>query len=174
MFLDGNVIQGVERGRTVPPFHLERGVTLTELVLIMILVSILSLFILPRLFDLTDFGAHGYFDSLDAALGYARKEAIASECPVELSLSTSGYSLDQATGCTSGGYTVPVVNAASGQPYQQSVPSGVTQSTSPQVANLVFDATGAVPETVAITVDGGGFSGTITVYGGTGFVSHTP
>ncbi len=173
MQLRGRRIEGYQRGRLAPPFF-SVGVTLTELVLIMILVSVLSLFILPRLFDLTDFGAHGYFDSLDAALGYARKEAIASECPVLVTLGSGGYDLEQAGGCTSGSYTTPVVNAATGQPYASNAPSGVSQSTSPVSSSILFDAKGSTPVTETVTISGGGFSGTLTVNGGTGFVSHTP
>ena len=173
MHLNGNRLEGLGRGRRSPPFR-SSGVTLTELVLILVLVAVLSLFILPRLFDLTDFGAHGYFVSLDAALGYARKEAIATECPVAVSLASGGYALDQASQCTSGSFSIAVVNAATGQPYISKLPSGVAQSTSPPVSSLVFDATGATPTTETVTVTGGGFSGTLTVNGGTGFVGHSP
>ncbi|MHB1543809.1 MAG: pilus assembly FimT family protein [Gammaproteobacteria bacterium] len=173
MHLNGNRTEGWARGRSSPPF-LSSGVTLTELVLIMILVAVLSLFILPRLFDLTDFGAHGYFDSLDAALGYARKDAIATECPVQVSFASGGYALAQASQCTSGSYSLPVVNAATGRPYATTLPSGVAQSINPAVSSLVFDATGSAPATETVTVSGGGFSGTLTVNGGTGFVSHSP
>ncbi|EQD49619.1 general secretion pathway protein H [mine drainage metagenome] len=153
MSLNGNRAKGLGRGRSSPPF-LSSGVTLTELVLIMILVAILSLFILPRLFDLTDFGAHGYFDSLDAALGYARKEAITSECPVQVSLASGGYALAQASQCTNGSYSIPVVNAATGHPYATTLPSGVAQSTNPATSSIVFDATGSTPATETVTVSG--------------------
>ncbi len=162
-----------KRGGQGSPFP-PRGVTLIELVLVMVLVAILSLFILPRLFDLTDFDAHGYFDSLDAALGYARKEAIASECPVQVTLASGGYSLDQAGQCTTGSYTVPVVNAATGQPYVTTLPSGVAQSTNPATPSILLDASGSTSTTETVTISGGGFSGTLTVHGGTGLVSHSP
>ncbi len=142
--------------------------------MVLLLVSILSFFILPRLFDLTVFDAHGYFDSLDAALGFARREAIASECPVAVALSSTGYALNQSPTCTSGSFNQPVINPAVGQAYAETLPSGISQSTSPQTQEILFNSSGmsAVQETVAIT--GGGFSGTLTIESGTGLVTHSP
>ncbi len=145
-----------------------------ELVLVLLLVSILSLFILPRLFDLTVFDAHGYFDSLDAALGFARREAIASECPVSVSLSGTGYALDQAPACTTGSFSQPVVNPASGQAYTGILPSGISQSTSPLTQEILFNSSGMSAAQETVTITGGGFSGILTIESGTGLVTHSP
>ncbi len=150
----------------------EAGVTLIELVLVILLIGILSVVVLPRLFDLGAFTAHGTFDTVEAALRYARKEAYASECPVTVTLSRGALTLTQNQKCTSG-RKIPVPAPSGGAAYSVSIPSGTTvvfQPTGP----IVFDALGGVGTAVTVDVTGGGFSGTLTVNAPSGFVSGSP
>ncbi len=146
-----------------------KGVTLVELVLVMLLIGILSVFVLPRLFDLGSFSAHGVFDGTEAALRYARKEAYTSGCPVTVALAGGTLTLTQQAKCTSGG-TIPVLAPSGSGPYTVIPPSGTSLVFQP-AGPVVFDALGGVGSPVTVDVSGGGFAGTLTVHAPSGFVS---
>lgn len=55
----------------------ESGFTLVELVTVMILIGILSVFVMPRFFDNT-FSERGFHDAVKAAVQHARRTAVAS------------------------------------------------------------------------------------------------
>lgn len=151
----------------------KEGITLIELVLVILLIAILSVFILPKLFDLGAFTARGTYENLEAALRYARKEAYASTCPVTVNPQGRRVRLTQRSSCTgTKGKTIPVLSPGGG-PYVVDVPTGVQVAFQPTGA-FTFDALGGVGTSVVIHVSGGGFTGTITVHSPSGFVSGAP
>jgi len=149
-----------------------QGVTLVELVLVILLVGILAVFVLPRLFDLGAFSARGAYETTEAALRYARKEAYASECPVTVSLTKGVLTLTQQARCTSG-RSIPVLSPSGNGPYTLVPPSGTSLTFAP-AGPIVFDALGGVSAQSTVEVSGGGFTGTVTVHAPSGFVSGSP
>jgi MSHA pilin protein MshC len=55
----------------------QRGFTLIELIMVMVMLGILAVYAAPRMFNSTDFYARGFHDETLALLRYAQKTAIA-------------------------------------------------------------------------------------------------
>lgn len=55
----------------------QRGFTLIELIMVIVLLGILAVFAAPRIFNSNDFNARGFHDETLAFLRYAQKTAIA-------------------------------------------------------------------------------------------------
>jgi len=104
------------------------GFTLVELVLTLVVLGILSMVVLPRFFDATEFRARGYFDDTLSAARYGNKLALASGCPVRLEVSGAGYALQQRASCLTGSFTLAVQHPARGGTFAAAPPAGVTLS----------------------------------------------
>lgn len=92
------------------------GFSIIELIVVISLVSILSIFVLPRL-SLTSFKEAGFGQQAAAAVRYAQKQAIASGCTVHVSITATGCSLNwlnpsAAVNCPANNTVIP--NPASG------------------------------------------------------------
>jgi MSHA pilin protein MshC len=148
-------------------FARNRGFTLIELVVILVLVGTLAAVALPRFFDATAFHSRGFFDEVANAARYGQKLAVASGCDVELSVSAAGYALYQRSGgCTTGTFTQEVPAPAGSGPFAGAPPSGVALFAS--APSVVFDALGrASPGGVTVSVDGRSF----TIVGESGYVN---
>lgn len=70
-----------------------RGFSLIELIMVISLVSILAIVITPRL-DITSFKEGGFSQQALSAIRYAQKQAIASGCDVDVSITISSCSLN--------------------------------------------------------------------------------
>jgi len=138
-----------------------------ELVIVILLLSILSVFALGGLFNRDQFAAKGFFDDTVNAVRFAQKLAISTGCDVRVLTTASSYALHQRPGCTGAGFTIPVQNPANrSNNYQNSsLPSGFTLT----AGTIVFNARGtvtSVPTFVTFTVATFSFR----VYGQTGLV----
>lgn len=120
------------------------GFTLVELVLVITLVGILAVVAVPRFFSNPTFDERGYRDELGAALRYAQKVAVATGCPVRVTVNASGYALGQQTALAGhcdpgdGSYTTPV-RLADGEVMTGSPPAGVTVA---PALDFIYRATG--------------------------------
>ncbi len=145
------------------------GFTLIELVVVVLLLGILSVFAMGRMFDQNQFAARGFFDDTVTAVRFAQKLAVSTGCDVQFSLSTTtGYALNQRAACPgTGAFSTVVMNPANrANAYQNSDIDGLTI---PNVT-IVFDARGQTTADFAITLSGGGDSYTFYVYQTTGLV----
>ncbi len=77
----------------------QKGFTLVELVLVIVLLGVMAAAIVPRFFNLTDFEERAYFDEVVAACRYAQKLAVVSGCDVRLVLSSAGFALGKRQAC---------------------------------------------------------------------------
>lgn len=97
--------------------RVNKGFSLVELLVIIILLSILSVIVLPRLFNKSTFDEAGFHLDLLSALRYAQKNAIATGCDVQATISaaTRSYALNYRSGgtntsCGSGAFSDPVLH----------------------------------------------------------------
>ena len=70
-----------------------KGFSLIELIVIIILVSILAIYAVPRV-DLNIFRQSGFSQQAAAAIRYAQKQSIASGCSVKVAIAADGCSLN--------------------------------------------------------------------------------
>jgi MSHA pilin protein MshC len=75
-----------------------RGFTIVELVVVIIILGIISAVAAPRFFDLQDYKEIAFKDELVSALRFAQKRAVASGKKVEVSIDANGFSLRYADG----------------------------------------------------------------------------
>lgn len=144
----------------------QKGFTLIELVVTVVLIGILAAVALPRFFDATAITSRGFYDEMVQAARYGQKLAVASGCDVEFSISGGSFALHQrATSCTSGAFTRAVSRPAGSGFFSTSAPSGVSLSASSP--SVVFDSLGrATPGGVTVSVDGR----SLTIVGESGYV----
>ena len=72
----------------------QRGFTLIELIMVIVLLGVLAVFAAPRIFNSSDFNARGFHDETLSFLRYAQKTAIAQRRTVCVAFAgTTGASL---------------------------------------------------------------------------------
>lgn len=92
----------------VPPGN--RGFTLVELVITLVLTGILAAVIAPRFFNRDDYDAAFFHAQLLDACRYGQLLATSSGCHVQLSLTSNSFQLDGDSNCL--GSATPVMNGA--------------------------------------------------------------
>jgi MSHA pilin protein MshC len=147
-----------------------QGFTLIELVMVIVLLGILSATALPRFFDVSVYKDQAFFDDTLNAIRYAQKLAVASNCKVQVSVSTNSYVLNlpvNRSQCLSGTavFSQSVRHPGTGEATYTHSESGVSLVSSP--SSFHFDALGRASADVLVTVAG---SKTINVVRETGFV----
>jgi MSHA pilin protein MshC len=150
----------------------ERGFTLVELVMVMVLVGVLAVYAVPRMLNTGDFYARGFHDQSLGYLRFAQKTAIAQRRTVCVSLSASAISLRIASVAGSNSCTANL--AGPGGEAGLTARSGVALSSAPVSFNFdalgqpVNAATGAAAPAQVLQVVG--VTPSITIEAGTGYV----
>jgi len=72
---------------------LQRGFTLIELIMVMVMLGVLAVFAAPRIFNSDDFYARGFHDETLGLLRYAQKTAIAQRRTVCVTFTSSTATL---------------------------------------------------------------------------------
>lgn len=92
------------------------GFSLIELVVVIVLVSILAVYTVPKL-NIDTFRQSGFAQQAAASIRYAQKQAIASGCEIDVSITATGCSLKWHNPSASGSCPLdatPIVNPGSG------------------------------------------------------------
>lgn len=157
----------------------ERGFTLIELIMVIVILGVLAVFAGPRIFNNTDFYARGFHDETLALLRYAQKTAIAQRrmvC-VNFNTTTTPHSatlmMENPTGTGTVSCTVNVVGPRGESPAAVTARTDVTYTSAP---SLIFNGLGQpvtsarVPLTANTTVQVASVSSAITIEFGTGYV----
>jgi len=148
----------------------QKGFTLVELVMVMVLLGILSAIALPKFFDITVFQERGFFDDTLGAIRYAQKLAVATGCNVQVVIAANQFELkrpgasnrSQCASTTGSDFTQSVTRPGSGESSYLGSQSGVSVSD----ATVYFTAKGTASTGLDISVG----SRNITVVQHTGFV----
>jgi len=148
----------------------QRGFTLIELIMVIVVLGILAISAIPKFFDVSIFQQRGFFDDTLNAIRYAQKLAVATACNVQVNIASDQFELKrpEATdrslcrSTSSDDFTQTVMRPGSGESSYQGSLSGVSLSTT----TLSFSAKGSASGDAAINVG----SRQITVVGTTGFV----
>jgi MSHA pilin protein MshC len=138
------------------------GFTLTELVVVILIASILSVYAISRINTLS-FDAEGYANQAAAMVRYAQKLAISQRRTVVVVTTSSNIKLCYTDNtCPSQVQEPPGTGA-----FSKNAPTGVTLS----AGSISFDALGKPPAAGAITVTASGEpTRTITIEAETGYV----
>ena len=116
-----------------------KGFSLIELITVMVLISILGVVALGRMTGLSGYEVRGFFDDTVAALRYAQKLAISTGCDVQVALTSTSYQLLQQDSCSAGGFIRNVVKPIDrNSPYTNTAPAGITISSTPSTAAIIF------------------------------------
>jgi MSHA pilin protein MshC len=148
----------------------DRGFTLIELVVVIVILGILAAFAAPRFFDDRTFAVRGYYEELAAALKYSQKLAVASGCPVRVSITAAGYDARQQAAqggscdLTDATWPTPVA-LADGAVLAGNAPAGLALAAP---VTLTFDALGRTDLGADRTIAVGSFA--LTIDADSGFV----
>jgi MSHA pilin protein MshC len=158
---------------------IQQGFTLVELVLTMIILGVIAVVSLPKFFNQSTFDERYFYDDLISAARYAQRIAIGSGCAVRLSVSSSGYALNQDINCnlSSPSYTLTVIRPSDSEAFSNNnVPSNLTISSS-NTAYFFLPQGGAVDSggvsvgNATVTLNSSDLTDrTINIEGATGYV----
>ena len=169
----------------------QRGFTIVELIVVMVLVGVLGAVAASRFFDRASFDASAYAEQTKSMMRYAQKIAIAQQRPVFVVFGAGSIGLCYAATCagseqlqapagSNSGSARTVASCGSSSWYCEGMPSGLALSLAPAVTSFYFDALGrpynaadsgtSTFASTVVSITGDGSSHVINVVAETGYV----
>lgn len=147
----------------------EQGFSLIELIMVIVILGTISVSVIPKFFETSDFAEHAFVNDTLNALRYAQKLAVATHCDVQVSFSANSYVLKRPAtisncGVSTSSFTLSVTHPGTGSASYTGSESGVLLSSSP--SSIVFYALGDASTDATISVAGN----TLEVEEKTGFI----
>ncbi len=135
----------------------QSGFTLVELIIVLVILGLISAYALPRFFDLQRFDDRGFYTEVVNATRYAQQYAVATNCDVQVRLTSNSFSLFRLdnSNCTGTSFNTAVLNPVSFNAFTN---TNTNVTISPAIL-FTFDALGvaSVASNTAITVGGRSF-----------------
>lgn len=148
-------------------FPAQRGFTLVELIVTMVVVGILAIAVVPRFVSRTDFDARGFFDATASILRYAQKSAVAQRRMVCVAFGVDSSVTLTVAGNFGGACDAPLAGPDGVAPYALAAPSGVAFSAVPANFSFLPSGEASLGQTLGVAE----FAGrSITVVATTGYV----
>jgi len=159
------------RSRCKNEYTGQKGFTLIESVMTLVILGIISALALPKFFQISDYQERVFFDDTLAAIRYAQKLAVATGCNVQVAVTGNTFFLkrpgavdrSQCASTTAADFTRDVTNPGTGGGNYSGSQSGISLTP----ATVYFNALGAASSGLDIAV---GSAKKITVVQQTGFV----
>jgi MSHA pilin protein MshC len=168
---------------TINQYKQSAGFSLIELITVIVLLGILSVFAVGRLLSPDQFEVKGFFDDTVNAVRFAQKLAVSTGCDVQVEMTASGYQLLRSSAipasptisaCIAGNFVVPVDNPANRSKRYKNLGTGFKID---PLTSMIFNARGVLDsgDNVIYTVSDGttdtSNSFSFTVFGQTGLVN---
>lgn len=124
----------------------QRGFTLAELVMVLVIIGILAALVAPRMLSTRNFASRGFYDEAQAVVRFAQKTAIAWRRPIVVCVSAAEISAISNSDCSAPAF---VVHPATGADLRSLAPDGVTLA---PIGNFQFDGLGRPSAAVTIVL----------------------
>jgi MSHA pilin protein MshC len=165
---------------TIGQYKQSAGFSLIELITVIVLLGILSVFALGRLLSPDQFAVKGFFNDTVNAARFAQKLAVGTGCDVQVKMTMSGYQLLRSSACAANNFDTLVDNPANRSKRYENLSSGFKVSMVPStdpLTSMIFNALGVldsgsnVTYTVSDGITGSSNNFSFTVFGQTGLVN---
>jgi MSHA pilin protein MshC len=134
----------------------ERGFTLIELIMVIVILGVLAVFAAPRIINTGDFNARGFHDETLALLRYAQKAAIAQRRTVCVGFTSTSISLTMSSApSTFNCATAVALTGPNGTPTITAKPGVTFDPTAPATSadwNFNFNGLGQPITTAGVAV----------------------
>lgn len=147
----------------------QRGFTLVELVLTLIIAGAIAAIAIPRFFTTTSFEQRGYSDELVNALRYAQGYAVRTRCNTRVQISAGGYQLfrpasrSNCQSTNSADLATAITHPVnSNEAFQRNAPNGITLTNT----SVIYTSLGGTTSTQQISIG----SQQIRIEAATGYV----
>lgn len=124
----------------------QRGFTLVELVMTIMIIGILAALVAPRFISSQGFASRGFYDEGQAVVRYAQKTAIAWRRPIVVCVSASEIRAISNSDCAT---PATLLHPLTGALLKSDAPNGVTLSST--VPSFSFDGLGRPSAATTIT-----------------------
>jgi len=151
----------------------QRGFTVVELILVVVIIGILAAVVGPRFFSRSNFDERFYFEETLSAVRYAQKMALAGGGSIQVDVRASGTALSYFANCG-------VKSSGDAVAGDHAIANPRAIKVVPDPFSVVFNSLGCVSGTATCPAQGidelqiGESSFTVKIHRATGFIEVTP